>query len=92
MAFQEFMIAPVGAESMAQAIQIGSEVYQELKSIIKKKYGAAGEYLVDSRFHQQELTFSRSNCCWRRGRLFAPNIRSRRGTRSLNRSSEIQRS
>ncbi|KAJ9235450.1 hypothetical protein DTO169E5_6166 [Paecilomyces variotii] len=41
MAFQEFMIAPVGAESMAQAIQIGSEMYQELKSIIKKKYGAA---------------------------------------------------
>ncbi|KAL2000298.1 hypothetical protein VTN02DRAFT_3304 [Thermoascus thermophilus] len=41
MAFQEFMIAPVGAESMAHAIQIGSEVYQELKSIIKKKFGGS---------------------------------------------------
>jgi len=43
MAFQEFMIAPVGADSMAHAIQIGSEVYQELRSIIKKKFGGSGE-------------------------------------------------
>lgn len=45
MAFQEFMIAPVGAESVAQAVQIGSEVYQELKSIIKKKYGPSGKWI-----------------------------------------------
>ena len=33
--FQEFMIAPVGAESFAQAVQIGAEVYHELKNTLK---------------------------------------------------------
>ncbi|MCJ1404992.1 hypothetical protein MMC11_008218 [Xylographa trunciseda] len=41
MAFQEFMIAPVGATSITHAVQMGSEVYQELKSVVKKKYGGA---------------------------------------------------
>ncbi|KZF22001.1 enolase [Xylona heveae TC161] len=41
MAFQEFMIAPVGAKSMAQAVRMGSEVYQELKKVIKQKFGSA---------------------------------------------------
>lgn len=45
MALQEFMIAPVGAESMAQAVQIGCEVYQELKDTIKRKYGIGGRSL-----------------------------------------------
>jgi enolase len=35
--FQEFMIAPVGASSFAQAVQIGSEVYQELKRTLHKR-------------------------------------------------------
>ncbi len=35
--FQEFMIAPVGASSFAQAIQMGSEVYQELKRTLKSR-------------------------------------------------------
>ena len=35
--FQEFMIAPVGASSFAQAIQMGSEVYQELKRTLHKR-------------------------------------------------------
>lgn len=35
--FQEFMIAPVGATSVFQAIRMGSETYQALKSILKKK-------------------------------------------------------
>jgi len=39
MAFQEFMIAPVGATSMAEAVQIGAEVYQELKEVITRKFG-----------------------------------------------------
>ena len=39
LAFQEFMIAPVGAKSFAEAMKIGSEVYHNLKSVIKKKYG-----------------------------------------------------
>lgn len=37
--FQEFMIAPVKAESFAEAMRIGCEVYHTLKTIIKKKYG-----------------------------------------------------
>jgi len=41
MAFQEMMIAPVGAQSLTEAVRMGSEVYQELKEVIKKKYGSA---------------------------------------------------
>ena len=40
LAFQEFMIAPVGARSFTESMRIGSEVYHHLKSVIKKKYGA----------------------------------------------------
>jgi len=39
LAFQEFMIAPVGATSFEQSMQMGSEVYHHLKNVIKKKYG-----------------------------------------------------
>lgn len=39
LAFQEFMILPVGASSFAEAMQMGCEVYATLKSVIKKKYG-----------------------------------------------------
>jgi len=39
LAMQEFMILPVGAESFTQAMKMGSEVYHNLKSVIKKKYG-----------------------------------------------------
>jgi len=46
MAFQEFMIAPIGAESVTHAIQLGSEVYQALKSVITEKHGAFGEFLI----------------------------------------------
>lgn len=35
--FQEFMIAPVGAESFHHAIQMGAEVFHTLKSILKSK-------------------------------------------------------
>jgi enolase len=35
--FQEFMIAPVGAESFAQAVQVGAEVYHQLKSTLKQR-------------------------------------------------------
>nr|WP_306428514.1 MULTISPECIES: phosphopyruvate hydratase [unclassified Corynebacterium] len=34
---QEFMIAPIGAESFAEALRIGAEVYHSLKSVIKSK-------------------------------------------------------
>ncbi|MCF4006828.1 phosphopyruvate hydratase [Corynebacterium uropygiale] len=34
---QEFMIAPIGAESFAEALRMGAEVYHTLKSVIKEK-------------------------------------------------------
>merc|ERR1711881_59007 len=39
LACQEFMILPVGAASFMEAMCIGAEVYHELKTCIKKKYG-----------------------------------------------------
>jgi enolase len=33
--FQEFMVAPVGAGSVAEAVRMGAEVYQELKRTLK---------------------------------------------------------
>ena len=35
--FQEFMIAPVGAENFSHALQMGSEVFHTLKSVLNKK-------------------------------------------------------
>lgn len=35
--FQEFMIMPIGATSMKEAIQIGAEVFHELKSVLNKQ-------------------------------------------------------
>ncbi|MGD0198394.1 MAG: phosphopyruvate hydratase [Solirubrobacteraceae bacterium] len=35
--FQEYMVAPVGAKSFAHAVQIGAEVYQELKRTLKSR-------------------------------------------------------
>lgn len=34
---QEFMIAPIGAESFAEALRMGAEVYHTLKGVIKDK-------------------------------------------------------
>eukprot|EP00611_Tribonema_gayanum_P026745 TRINITY_DN6443_c0_g1_i1.p1 TRINITY_DN6443_c0_g1~~TRINITY_DN6443_c0_g1_i1.p1 ORF type:complete len:480 (-),score=179.96 TRINITY_DN6443_c0_g1_i1:321-1760(-) len=39
LAFQEFMVLPTGASSFKEAMQIGTEVYHALKSVIKAKYG-----------------------------------------------------
>ncbi|PVU98140.1 hypothetical protein BB559_001774 [Furculomyces boomerangus] len=39
LAMQEFMILPTGATSFTEAMRIGSEVYHNLKSVIKSKYG-----------------------------------------------------
>ncbi len=39
LAFQEFMIAPVGAVTFTEAMQMGTETYHALKAVIKKKYG-----------------------------------------------------
>jgi enolase len=39
LAMQEFMILPIGAKDFTEAMKMGSEVYHNLKSVIKKKYG-----------------------------------------------------
>jgi enolase len=39
LAFQEFMILPVGAKSFSEAMMLGCEVYATLKGVIKAKYG-----------------------------------------------------
>jgi enolase len=39
LAFQEFMVLPVGAKDFSQALRMGSEIYHSLKKIIKDKYG-----------------------------------------------------
>lgn len=47
LAMQEFMILPTGANSFRQAMQIGCEVYHNLASILKKKYGKAAGNVGD---------------------------------------------
>jgi enolase len=37
--FQEYMLLPVGAKSFSEALQIGSEVYHELKQLLEKDFG-----------------------------------------------------
>jgi enolase len=39
LAMQEFMILPTGAANFREALQIGAEVYHNLKAVIKKRYG-----------------------------------------------------
>ena len=39
---QEFMIAPIGAETFAEALRMGAEVYHCLKSVLKDKGLATG--------------------------------------------------
>ncbi|CAI7676726.1 unnamed protein product [Penicillium palitans] len=46
-AFQETMIAPVGASSFTEAVQMGSEVYQQLKKVIVKKFGPSATGVGD---------------------------------------------
>lgn len=36
-AFQEFMIRPVGAQTFSQAIQMGTEIFHHLKKLLKEK-------------------------------------------------------
>ncbi|WP_449062592.1 phosphopyruvate hydratase [Planomonospora algeriensis] len=39
---QEFMIAPIGAESFREAVRMGTEVYHALKAVLKEKGYATG--------------------------------------------------
>ncbi|SCU86943.1 LAFA_0E03862g1_1 [Lachancea sp. 'fantastica'] len=47
LAIQEFMIAPTGASSFAEALRLGSEVYHNLKSLTKKRYGPSAGNVGD---------------------------------------------
>lgn len=40
--FQEFMIAPIGAPSFAEALRAGSEIYTKLKGILSDEFSATG--------------------------------------------------
>lgn len=54
LAMQEFMILPVGASTFAEAMRIGSEVYHNLKSVIKKKYGQDATNVGDEGKRERE--------------------------------------
>eukprot|EP00913_Durusdinium_trenchii_P007590 g7133.t1 len=43
----DFMIAPTGAKSFKEALQIGSEVYHSLQSVVKQKYGKSAAAVGD---------------------------------------------
>ncbi|AQZ16281.1 ENO1 (YGR254W) and ENO2 (YHR174W) [Zygosaccharomyces parabailii] len=47
LAFQEFMIAPVGGKTFSEALELGAEVYQQLKSLAKKQYGPSAGNVGD---------------------------------------------
>lgn len=47
LALQEFMIAPTCAGSFSEALRMGSEVYHNLKSLTKKRYGASAGNVGD---------------------------------------------
>ncbi|KAK3329623.1 Enolase, C-terminal TIM barrel domain-containing protein [Apodospora peruviana] len=47
LAFQEFMIVPSAASSFSEAMREGAEVYQQLKSLAKKKYGQSAGNVGD---------------------------------------------
>ncbi|CAI4064007.1 hypothetical protein SUVZ_07G4780 [Saccharomyces uvarum] len=47
LALQEFMIAPTGAKTFAEALRIGSEVYHNLKKLAKQRYGSSAGNVGD---------------------------------------------
>ncbi|KAF7502443.1 hypothetical protein GJ744_005807 [Endocarpon pusillum] len=47
LAFQEFMIVPSTAPTFSEAMRQGSEVYQQLKGLAKKKYGQSAGNVGD---------------------------------------------
>jgi enolase len=59
---QEFMIVPVGAKSIKQAIQMGAETFHSLKKILKKKglstaVGDEGGFAPDFESNEEAITF-----------------------------------
>lgn len=61
---QEFMIAPVQANSFSEALRMGTEVFMTLKSILKKKkmpttVGDEGGFAPNFRSHEEALSIVR---------------------------------
>jgi len=59
---QEFMIVPVGAKSITQAVQMGAETFHSLKKILKKKglntaVGDEGGFAPDFASHEEAIQF-----------------------------------
>ncbi|RLD90318.1 MAG: phosphopyruvate hydratase [Bacteroidetes bacterium] len=60
--FQEYLIMPVGAESFSQAIQMGSEVFHNLKAVLKKaghstNVGDEGGFAPNLTSNEEAITF-----------------------------------
>jgi enolase len=60
--FQEFMIMPVGAETFSQAIRMGSEVFHNLKSVLKSKghatnVGDEGGFAPNLKSNEEAIQF-----------------------------------
>lgn len=47
LAIQEFLIEPVGAKSMGEAVRFGDDVYHSLRSILRKKHGESSVNVGD---------------------------------------------
>lgn len=59
---QEFMIVPVGAKSITQAIQMGAETFHSLKKILKNEglstaVGDEGGFAPDFESHEEAINF-----------------------------------
>jgi len=59
---QEFMIVPVGAKSIAQAVQMGAEIFHQLKAILKKNklntaVGDEGGFAPDLDSNEEAIKF-----------------------------------
>jgi enolase len=60
--FQEYLIMPVGAESFSHAIQMGSEVFHNLKAVLKKaghstNVGDEGGFAPNLASNEEAITF-----------------------------------
>mmetsp|Transcript_89 Transcript_89/g.230 ORF Transcript_89/g.230 Transcript_89/m.230 type:complete len:465 (+) Transcript_89:109-1503(+) len=47
LAFQEFFVIPTGAETFSESMQIGCEVFHNLKAVIKSKFGGDATLIGD---------------------------------------------
>lgn len=59
LAVQEFLIEPVGARSCSEAIRMGAEVYQTLKSLLASKYGRSAINVGDEGGFAPQLSMTR---------------------------------